>query len=175
MSLDSQAARQLFRGGPPALRADWRVGVPAVRRALLLVPEIHRQACCRSGWASWNFWLFFIGFNMTFFPMHSLGLRGMTRRIYTYDAESGWGGLEPPVIDRGAVDCGQRAAVHRKRDSCASQRSARRVATLEWNDAGVGHVVAAALLWLRQCAGRGESSAAAAWTASHQLVSTDCR
>src|SRR4029079_18993884 len=29
-----------------------------------------------------NFWLFFIGFNMTFFPMHQLGLQGMTRRIY---------------------------------------------------------------------------------------------
>jgi cytochrome c oxidase subunit I+III len=41
----------------------------------------------------WNFWLFFIGFNMTFFPMHILGLDGMTRRIYTYDAASGWGNL----------------------------------------------------------------------------------
>jgi cytochrome c oxidase subunit I+III len=41
----------------------------------------------------WNFWLFFIGFNVTFFPMHALGLEGMTRRIYTYDAASGWGGL----------------------------------------------------------------------------------
>jgi cytochrome c oxidase subunit 1 len=41
----------------------------------------------------WNFWLFFIGFNVTFFPMHALGLHGMTRRIYTYDAASGWGPL----------------------------------------------------------------------------------
>jgi cytochrome c oxidase subunit I+III len=41
----------------------------------------------------WNFWLFFIGFNVTFFPMHVLGLDGMTRRIYTYDASSGWTNL----------------------------------------------------------------------------------
>ncbi|PSR32330.1 MAG: cytochrome ubiquinol oxidase subunit I [Sulfobacillus benefaciens] len=32
----------------------------------------------------WNFWLMFIGFNVTFFPFHILGLLGMPRRIYTY-------------------------------------------------------------------------------------------
>ncbi|HEX8170620.1 MAG TPA: cytochrome c oxidase subunit I [Thermoanaerobaculia bacterium] len=40
-----------------------------------------------------SFWLAFIGFNVTFFPMHKLGLIGMTRRIYTYLPETGWGPL----------------------------------------------------------------------------------
>jgi cytochrome c oxidase subunit 1 len=40
-----------------------------------------------------NFWLLFIGFNVTFFPMHILGFQGMPRRIYTYPAEMGWGTL----------------------------------------------------------------------------------
>ncbi|MDQ4079258.1 MAG: cbb3-type cytochrome c oxidase subunit I, partial [Gemmatimonadota bacterium] len=41
----------------------------------------------------WHFWLFFIGVNLTFFPMHFLGLNGMTRRVYTYLQETGWGPL----------------------------------------------------------------------------------
>jgi cytochrome c oxidase subunit I+III len=41
----------------------------------------------------WNFWLFFVGFNVTFYPMHHLGLQGMPRRVYTYAADMGWGPL----------------------------------------------------------------------------------
>jgi cytochrome c oxidase subunit 1 len=44
-----------------------------------------------AGWLS--FALVFLGFHLTFFPMHVLGLHGMPRRIYTYDAASGWAPL----------------------------------------------------------------------------------
>jgi cytochrome c oxidase subunit 1 len=37
-----------------------------------------------------QFWLFFIGMNITFFPMHFLGLQGMPRRIHTFDSSMGW-------------------------------------------------------------------------------------
>ncbi|MBV8683523.1 MAG: cbb3-type cytochrome c oxidase subunit I [Caulobacteraceae bacterium] len=44
-------------------------------------------------WGRISWALVVVGFNLTFFPMHLLGLMGMPRRIYTYPAEMGWGPL----------------------------------------------------------------------------------
>jgi len=38
----------------------------------------------------WHFWLFVIGFHLTFDFMHVPGLLGMPRRIYTYEPGRGW-------------------------------------------------------------------------------------
>jgi cytochrome c oxidase subunit 1 len=40
--------------------------------------------------AWWHFWLLYVGFILTFGPMHVSGMLGMPRRIYTYGAENGW-------------------------------------------------------------------------------------
>jgi cytochrome c oxidase subunit I len=50
----------------------------------------------------WHFWLAFISFQVAFFPMHILGLRGMPRRVYTYQPEMGWDGLNL-LVSAGAV------------------------------------------------------------------------
>lgn len=46
--------------------------------------------CTRQWLGRLGFCLLFVGFNVTFFPMHWLGLNGMPRRIYTYGADMGW-------------------------------------------------------------------------------------
>jgi cytochrome c oxidase subunit I len=50
----------------------------------------------------WHFWLFLIGFHLTFDTMHVPGILGMARRIYTYEADRGWMGWNI-IISIGAV------------------------------------------------------------------------
>jgi cytochrome c oxidase subunit I+III len=50
-----------------------------------------------------NFWLMAIGVNLAFFPMHLLGLQGMTRRVYTYPPGLGWEWLNQLATLGGAL------------------------------------------------------------------------
>ncbi len=50
-----------------------------------------------------SFWVMFVGFNITFFPMHILGFLGMPRRVYTYADGLGWGGLNAMVSIGSAI------------------------------------------------------------------------
>lgn len=50
----------------------------------------------------WHFWLFLIGFHLTFDFMHIPGVLGMPRRIYTYEADRGWG-IWNLIISSGAI------------------------------------------------------------------------
>ncbi|TLD71369.1 cytochrome c oxidase subunit I [Phragmitibacter flavus] len=45
------------------------------------------------GLGKWSFWLTFGGFNVTFFPMHVMGLFGLPRRVYTYPSSLGLDGM----------------------------------------------------------------------------------
>jgi cytochrome c oxidase subunit 1 len=50
----------------------------------------------------WHFWLFLIGFHITFDTMHFVGFEGMPRWIYTYPADRGWNHLNL-VISIGGI------------------------------------------------------------------------
>jgi cytochrome c oxidase subunit 1 len=51
----------------------------------------------------WHFWLFLIGFHITFDTMHFLGLMGMPRSIYTYQPDRGWALLNLVVSIGGLI------------------------------------------------------------------------
>ncbi|HLJ78658.1 MAG TPA: cytochrome c oxidase subunit I [Acidobacteriaceae bacterium] len=53
--------------------------------------------------AKWHFWLFLIGFHVTFDTMHFAGFLGMPRSIYTYEADRGWGTLNMIVSIGGFI------------------------------------------------------------------------
>ena len=50
----------------------------------------------------WHFWIFLIGFHLTFDFMHIPGLEGMPRRVYTYEADRGWM-MWNMIVSSGAV------------------------------------------------------------------------
>lgn len=83
------------------------------------------------------FWMMFCGFNVTFFPMHLAGLRGMPRRVYTYPGDVGWDWLNL-ISSMGAVvlGIGMFAVVidvtlHRRRQS-RGEVNPWKAGTLEW-------------------------------------------
>ena len=80
---------------------------------------------------------FFIGFNLTFFPQHILGLMGMPRRIYTYLPETGWGGLNLLVsIGAGVMTVGLLLYLYNiivsLRQGAAAADNPWEASTLEW-------------------------------------------
>ena len=84
-----------------------------------------------------TFWLVFVGFNVTFFPQHMLGLLGMPRRIYTYSEDGLLGGVQPGLVDRLVRDgrsasssCSGTSGARGRASAPATTRGSRD--TLEW-------------------------------------------
>ena len=100
-----------------------------------------------------QFVLMFIGFNLTFFPMHELGLAGMPRRIADYSSAAGWNDLNLARDDRRLHDRALDAAVPLEHLHLAAQRQARRRRPVGGQHARVGDQLAAARLQLRPPAG----------------------
>src|SRR5690606_24668229 len=87
----------------------------------------------------WAFWTWNIGFYLCFMPQYVLGLDGMTRRMYTYDFDMGWGPLNL-ISTVGAFMMGvgfifqvwqiAYSVKHHKKDSTGDPWDGR---TLEWS------------------------------------------
>ena len=99
--------------------------------------------------ARWQFWLFLIGFILTFGPMHISGILGMPRRIYTYPADRGWAAVEPAGQSRRIDPGAQLLDLRVEPAHFAQERGARRRRPVGRLDAGMGHDLAAAVVQLR--------------------------
>ena len=66
-------------------------------------------------WGKVNFWLMFIGMNLTFGPMHIVGLEGQPRRMYRYAPRHGLRHVEPRRVDRCVHPRGGHPRVHPER------------------------------------------------------------
>jgi cytochrome c oxidase subunit I+III len=84
-----------------------------------------------------SFWVMFVGFNLTFFPMHILGIMGMPRRVWTYSNGLGWDTLNL-IVSIGSVVFGAGTGITLLNWAISMRRSANAPAdpwggdTLEW-------------------------------------------
>ena len=72
-------------------------------------PKMTGRPAVASGSASLVFWLTFVGFNLTFWPLFVAGLRGMPRRMADVPAGAGWTDAEPAGHASGSYVHGGRA------------------------------------------------------------------
>ena len=84
------SARFVFRHRAPCT-TFWsaRIVLPVFAALYYWVPKMTGRLMNETI-GKWSFWIIFVGFNLTFFPMHLSGILGMPRRIYTYPSGMGW-------------------------------------------------------------------------------------
>ena len=98
------------------------------------------------------FWLVFIGFNLTFFLMHLVGLLGMPRRIYTYPGDVGWNWLNLLSSVGGFIMTIGFGAGGDRRPGAVPLRPPGAARSVAGDDARMGHADAAGTLCLRLAA-----------------------
>ena len=94
--------------------------------------------------ARWQFWLLYIGFILTFGPMHVSGMLGMPRRIYTYEPDRGWDIWNQLDHARGVHPGAELRDLRVQPGRVAAERQAGGRRPVGRLDAGVGHDLAAA-------------------------------
>ena len=131
-----RAPRHVLGGRPPALRPVRRLGVRGHGRVLLLVPEDDRPDAERDRSARSSSSLMFIGFNLTFFPMHELGLAGHAAADRRLLVDAGWNDLNLARHDRRVHDRREHGAC-----SCGTSSSSLRSGELAGDDPWEGNTL----------------------------------